>query len=355
MKLFDEINIAGMNLSNRLVRSSAYEKRADDDGFVTDSMLRHYGRLADGGVGLIITGGALVHPSGRSLKRMLCAHSDSYMPGLTQLAEHVHKRDGKIALALTHGGRECTSLLLGGDDPLAPSAVRNHINDTMPRAMSDSDIWSMVESFARAAFRAEASGFDALQLDASFGSLAHSFLSPYTNLRDDYWGGDEERRFHFIEEVLTASRNEVSAGYPIIVKINVNDHIPGGLEIDEALRIGQRLVNASADMLELTGGMRESSQLPPDSDVHYRDEGARFKSALTVPIILTGGIRARAQMDDVLLNEQADLLGLGRPLLREPDLPAKLSSGKEQADCISCDGCKKYSRKKTVQCSELTT
>ncbi len=358
--LFEPFSFSGLNLRNRLVRSATYEKRADEDGFVTESLIELYEDLTRGGIGFMITGNALVHPSGRTIPQMLCIHSDIYLQGLRKLTSAVHELGGVIALQVVHGGRQSFPVLLGGNDPLAPSAVYDSSTKIMPRAMTDNEIWEVIDAFGDAARRARIAGFDAVQIHGAHGYLVSEFLSPYTNRRDDYWGGDEERRFHFAEEVYRSMRAEVGADYPLFIKMNGDDLIEGGLTGDEAVRIAARLEEMGLDAVEVSGGMYESSRksaqpdiLDPDDEAYFRNRGKAFKDSLHIPVMLVGGMRSTAVMEDVLLRGEADLISLARPLIREPDLPNKFKEGKEKADCISCNGCMDFGKLDIVECIQL--
>lgn len=358
--LFEPFNLAGLELKNRIVRSATYERRADEDGFVTDSLIEFYETLARGGVGMIITGNALVHPSGRTITQMLCIHSDIYIKGLRRLTKAVHELGGIILLQLVHGGRQSLPILLGGQMPMAPSEVYDPSTKVMPRAMTDAEIWQMIEAFSDAARRARIAGFDGVQIHGAHGYLVSEFLSPHTNRRDDYWGGDEERRFHFVEEVLKAVRREVGNDYPVIIKMNVDDCIEGGLGPDEAIRIAKRLDSLSIDAIEVSGGMYEAGKktarldiLKTEDEAYFRDPARLIKREINAPVILVGGIRSRAVMEDILQKGYADLISLSRPLIREPDLPKKLRDGKERADCISCNGCMNFRKLDVVKCVQI--
>lgn len=357
--LFEPFSLAGLRLRNRIVRSATYEKRADEDGFVTEELTALYEALAAGGSGLIITGNALVHPSGRAMPNMLSIHNDFYVPGLAELASAVHRKGGLIAIQLNHGGRQCPALLLGGERPLAPSEVPDPSSGVTPRAMADAEIWDMVDAFADAADRARRAGFDAVQLHAAHGFLMSSFLSPHTNRRDDYWGGDEERRFHFAEEVLKAVRGAVG-DFPVLIKMNCDDLLPGGIEPAESARAARRLEASGLDAVEISGGMRESrvrAARPdvrgPEDEAYFRDSGRLFKESLRIPVILTGGMRTRAVMEKMLAGGYADLVGMSRPLIRQPDLPNRMKAEAEKADCVSCNGCLDFGRPGPVGCARL--
>lgn len=359
--LFDELRISGLRLPNRIVRAATYEKRADEDGHVTDELCALYESLARGRAGLIITGSALVHPSGRYLRRMLSAHSDIYIKGLKQLTKSVQGQGGLIALQLDHGGRQCPPLMLGGAEALAPSAIPDTATGSSTRAMEDHEIWGMAEAFGSAAFRARAAGFDAVEIQAAHGYLISSFLSPATNLREDYWGGDQLRRSHFLEETLKAVRSAVGQDFPLLLKLNANDHMPGGLVPEDCLDIAGMAVEGGANAIEVSGGMAGSpDELLPwtsagfdktgKSEGYYAATSAMLKSALNVPVILTGGFRKRAAMEDALRRGMADLIGISRAMIAEPDLPASMHEGLEEARCDHCNECRRFSRMRQVHC-----
>lgn len=358
--LFESFSFSGLDLKNRIVRSATYEKRADEDGFVTASLIGLYEGLAQGGTGLIITGNALVHPSGRSVGGMLCIHADHYVKGLRQLTDAVHENGGLIAIQLVHGGRQCFPVLLGGAPPLAPSEVHDPSIRVTPRAMTDGEIWETVEAFADAARRARLAGFDAVQIHGAHGYLVSEFLSAHTNRRDDYWGGDEERRFHFLEEVYKAMRREAGTDFPVLIKMNAEDGVAGGLDAAGAARIARRLEALGIDAIEVSGGMYEAGQMTvrpdiksEDREAYFRQAGRSIRAAVRVPLMLVGGMRSRAVMEDVLGRGEADLISLSRPLIREPNLPELLRNGKEKADCISCNGCMRFTRLDVVRCVQL--
>ncbi|HEX8948827.1 MAG TPA: NADH:flavin oxidoreductase, partial [Dissulfurispiraceae bacterium] len=318
--LFDPFTLPRLPLKNRIVRSATYEKRADVDGFVTDSLIEFYEELAGGGAGLIITGNALVHVSGRSVPQMLCIHNDYYIDRLRLLTDAVHRLDGRIVMQLVHGGRQCFPSLLGGESPVAPSEVYDPSTKITPRAISNEEIWGIIESFANAARRAMYAGFDGIQIHGAHGYLVSEFLSPHTNRRDDYWGGDEERRFHFLEELCRAIKKEVEANYPLMIKMNADDFVEGGLGLEESVRIAARLEDLGIIAVEVSGGMYESGSKTAQpgissvgQEAYFRNASRTFKAALNIPVILVGGIRSRGLAEEVLRQGDADLVSLSRP------------------------------------------
>jgi len=360
MKLFEPISFGGLELKNRIVRSATYEKRADVDGVVTESLIDMYAGLVKGGAGLIITGNTLVHISGLSMPQMLCVHNDHYIEPLRRLTDTVHDLGGTIVMQLSHGGRQCFPKFLGGAQPVAPSAVYDPSIRITPRAMDDGEIWQMVEAFADAAWRAFNAGFDGVQIHAAHGYLVNEFLSPHTNRRNDYWGGDEEMRFHFISEIIDAIKKEVGSNLPIIVKLNSDDFVSGGLRPEESLRIAKRLQISGVCAIEVSGGMMEAGSKTVRSNIdtetkeaYFRRSSAMFAKELDIPVMVVGGIRSRAIAEDILQQGDAELISFSRPLLREPDLPRKFMEGKEKADCTSCNNCMRILKLDYIRCTEI--
>jgi 2,4-dienoyl-CoA reductase-like NADH-dependent reductase (Old Yellow Enzyme family) len=346
--LFSPVEIGGLQLPNRLVRSATAERLATEPvGRATPSLAALYGELARGGVGLIITGHAFVAPEGKAHVEMLSAHCDQILPGMRTLVSAVHSKGGRIALQINHAGRQtdkaCTPAVL------APSAVPTSSQE-MPQEMTPAEIVAAVDAFGQAARRGQLAGFDAVQLHAAHGYLISQFLSPHTNRRDDGWGGDFERRLRFLASVCESVRGQVGPTYPVLIKLGMTDNperVPGGLTEDDGERIVGRLAGWKLDAVEISGGdggggdfnvrLGIGSKVP---EAYFRPLARRAKSATHLPVILVGGLRSRAVMEDVLVTNDADLISLCRPLIREPDLPQRLQSGRTTASaCISGGRC----------------
>ncbi|MBF0516094.1 MAG: NADH:flavin oxidoreductase [Nitrospirae bacterium] len=359
--LFEPYVLKDITLSNRMVRSATYEKGADADGFVTPKLIALYEELARGGVGLIVTGGAPVAPSGIFVPQMVAAYDDKYIAGLSALPAAVHAIGGRIALQIAHGGRQCYPEMLNGQQSIAPSAVHEPVLNITPREITEEEIWTVIHAFGQAARRAKAAGFDGVQIHGAHGYLVSQFLSSHTNRRSDSWGGDEDRRFRFLEEVYKAIRRAVGGDYLVFIKINGSDHLCcGGLRPDESLRVAQRLEALGIDAVEVSGGMYESTLRPArtkilhkEDEAYFKDTAALFKMSLSIPVILVGGIRSRIVAEEMLERGYADLISLSRPLIREPDLPRKFMAGKDRAECESCNACMNFRRLDTVKCVPL--
>jgi 2,4-dienoyl-CoA reductase-like NADH-dependent reductase (Old Yellow Enzyme family) len=347
--LFSHIKIGNLELKNRLVRSATAERLASEPvGRATPALAGLYRQLARGGVGLIITGHAYVSPEGKCHQEMLSAHCDQMIPGLETLADAIHAEGGRIAIQINHGGRLCDPACT--PQTVAPSAVPTPSGNT-PREMTAAEIMAAVDDFGHAARRAQLAGMDAVQLHGAHGYLIGQFLSSHTNRRSDHWGGDFERRFRFLAAVCEAVRGQVGAGYPVLIKLGMRDNVdrvPDGLTAEDGARIVARLADLRLDAVEVSGGygggqsdfntrLGVKSKAP---EAYFRTLARRAKAATRLPVILVGGLRSRAVMDDVLDAGDADLISFCRPLIREPDLPNRLRTGEAVASaCISGGRC----------------
>jgi len=337
-----------VELRNRLVRSATAEQMSTEPaGEATPTQAALYRELARGGVGLIITGHAYVAPQGKAHTEMLGAHADELIPGLHTLADAAHAEGGKIALQINHGGRQCSWQAV--TQPVAPSAVATH-NGRIPREMTHDEISSAIDAFAQAARRARLAGFDAVQLHGAHGYLIGQFLSPHTNRRTDAWGGDFERRLRFLAAVCEAVRGRVGRDYPVLIKLGMSDNldqVPDGLAPEDGVRIAGRLSGLGLDAIEVSGGYGGRSDFngrlgvgTKVPEAYFRSLAQQAKAATTLPVILVGGLRSRAVMDDVLASGDADLISICRPLICEPGLPNRLQSGEVTASaCISGNRC----------------
>jgi 2,4-dienoyl-CoA reductase-like NADH-dependent reductase (Old Yellow Enzyme family) len=233
--LFEPKQVNSMHLKNRMVRSATYECMATEDGKVTEDLISLYKTLAKGGVGLIIAGYSYVQENGRCAPMQTGIYHDDCIPGFKKLVDAVHGEDTKIALQIVHAGRQTAPALIGGQIPIAPSAIEaDPLYRSEPRAMTVEEIHETIDAFAAAAGRCKKAGFDAVQIHATHGYLLAQFLSPYTNRRTDAWGGNTENRLRIVLEIVHRVREVVGPDYPVLIKISVEEGVPNGLTLDEA-------------------------------------------------------------------------------------------------------------------------
>lgn len=360
--LFEPKNIGEMEIKNRFVRSATAESASDETGAITDKLFDIYRTLAKGGVGLIITGHAYVQTNGRCSPDQIGIYKDDLIAELKKLVGEVHRAssDCRIAMQIAHAGRQAARGSV--ENPVAPSAVTDSSTGITPRKMTEAEIKECINSFANAAERVKLAGFDAVQIHSAHGYLISSFNSPYTNVRNDRWGGNLENRMRFLMEIYRGIRAKVGGGYPVFVKLNAMDFLDGGIEINESAQIARTLAEEGIDAIEVSGGMYESyrGKSPVRTRIRKLEQEAYFlslakeiKNAVgNVPVMLVGGIRSVPLMEKILAEESADFISMSRPLIREPDFPDKIRGGKQKSDCISCNGCMS-SRVDVTRCVQI--
>lgn len=346
-KVFDETRIGNLHLQNRLIRSATWEGMCSQDGRPTSKLAAYYAGLARGRIGLIITGYTFVRPDGKQLPGQMGIHDDSFRPEMTALTEAVHREGGKICLQLVHAGGQTSSNAIG-KPPVAPSAVKVEQFPEEPDELTPADIEDIIVQFARGAAKAREYGFDAIQLHASHGYLINQFLSPLTNQRTDSYGGTQENRLRFLMDVYRSARKEVGDDFPILVKLNGSDNLPGGFEVEEAAEAAKALDEEGVDGIEVSGGTPASGvQNPVRQGIDSREREAynlplayRIKNAVTCPVAVVGGMRSLEVIEGIIRREEADYVAMSRPFIREPKLAMRWQGGDEaRARCISCNGC----------------
>ena len=344
--LFTAGQINTLTLPNRIVRSATAERLSDAEGQPTPPLLDLYRELSAGGVGLIITGHLYIHPTGKCHPEMTAIDDDALIPALTELVAAAHTGSAKIAAQINHGGMQCSRETVA--QTIAPSAIDADFLQRPARAMTEDEITQMIQAYAQAARRAQAAGFDAVQLHGAHGYLISQFLSPFVNRRADAWGGSFEKRLRFLREVVQAVRAEVGADYPVFIKLGMKDAnaVAGGLTPEDGARIVGELAAMGLDAVEISGGISGGESLnsvagirAPEDEAYFRPLARRARKQTDLPILLVGGMRSRAVMEEVLAAGDADFISMSRPLICEPDLPRRLRAGQERAACISGNQC----------------
>ena len=349
--LFETINIAGIKIPNRFVRSATHEWMAEPDGTPTSRIGDLYGELARNEVGLIITGYAYVDPKGKSDDLQQGIYDDRFIGPYKEIVARVHEHGSKIVLQIAHGGRQT---MITADNPymLAPSAVIETTKGMTPEEMTGKEVLETIENFAQAARRAKEAGFDGVQLHCAHGFLLSNFLSPYTNRRNDRWGGSTKKRTQVILDIISRVRELAGENYPILVKLNVTDGFKPDahkhtLDAPESIEIAKILADNGVCAIEVSGGVAEAGEElfrtmidSPKKEAYYREYAKMIKEQVDVPVILVGGIRSKQVMEMLLKEGYADMISLCRPLIAEPDLVMKLKKGEtESAKCVSCNLC----------------
>lgn len=356
---FEPVTIGNLNLTNRIVRAACGERRADREGRVGHDMLSYIDRLARGGSGFLILGHGYIRHDGRITDNETGLDRDDQVPRLALVTEQARRGGAKIAIQISHGGRQCRPSVVEST-PVAPSAVEVRKTGVIPRELSPDEIVSLIADYRHSARRVKEAGFDAIQIHAAHGYLISQFLSPATNRREDVWGGTPDKRRRFFLEVLDAVQEEAGAEYPVLVKLNLDDCVPDGVDLEEALGTAVAASAAGVAAIEVSGGMVDSNRgaarkeiEPGQNEAYFRPLARAVGEVVDCPVILVGGLKSLPIISDVLSSGDADLVSLGRPLVREPHLPLDWFDGRQRpADCHSCNRCALY-KDRELRCESL--
>jgi 2,4-dienoyl-CoA reductase-like NADH-dependent reductase (Old Yellow Enzyme family) len=276
---------------------------------------------------------------GKAHPNMAGIAHDTHIPGLKQITSVVHEAGSLIATQLNHGGSHSVST--------KTASLRE---DKEVKIMSEDDIEEVIQNFGEAASRTKKAGYDAVQIHSAHGYLLSQFLSNKTNKRTDSWGGSLENRAQFLLSVYQAIRSAVGANFPVLVKMNGSDDPLEGFTVEEGSKVARWLSNEGLDALEVSG-MKSTRPVKVENEGYFISNGRKIKQHIgDMPLILVGGLRSLSQIQN-LRDEFVDFISLCRPFIREPDLVQKFKTGKERADCTSCNRCLK--ERVVIKCLEL--
>ncbi len=312
--LFSEFRIKNLLLKNRVVMPPMCMYCAAEDGMATKWHTIHYATRAVGGVGLIIVEATGVSPEGRLTSNDLGIWDDAHIEGLSEIVRTVHDCGAKIGIQLNHGGRKCKA---EGVEIEAPSPIPYEEGDAVPKEMSKTDIADTVLEFRNAAVRADKAGFDLVQIHAAHGYLLNEYLSPLTNRRTDEYGGSPENRVRFLGEVLDAVGSVWPAEKPIEVRITAEDYQEGGNQAEDLGQMLNLVKEKGIDSVNVsTGGL---VPVVPETYPGYQIPSAKMMKEMTELPVTAGGLLSDAkEIDRLIQQNQADMIYLGRELLRNP-------------------------------------
>ena len=330
----------GSRLKNRLAKSAMSEALGTTDNHATEALVRLYGRWAAGGIGLLITGNAMIDRRALGEPNNVAIEDDSDMPLLQRWAAAGQADGTQLWVQLNHPGRQSPKGL--NAENVSPSAVpfspALQAFFAPPRALTEDEIVALIQRFARSAGIVKRAGFSGVQIHAAHGYLVSQFLSPLTNQRSDQWGGSAENRRRFVLEVYRAMRAEVGPTFPIGIKLNSADFQQGGFSEDESMAVIQALHEEGIDLVELSGGTYEAPAMSDQKrhrastlarEAYFLEFAEKVRAAVPVPLMVTGGFRSLGGMATALSSGAMDLIGLARGLAIEPDLPQRLLAGQE--------------------------
>ncbi len=385
-EVFSPFRLGDVELPNRVVRTAAFEGMCPD-GIPSEALVEHHRRMAAGGVGLTTVAYCSVSPLGLTFKDQMWMRTE-VASELKKLTDAVHSEGGAACLQLGHAGYFADKQTIG-QTPLGASRALNLYGLAMSKPMKEGDIEVVFDEFARSARMAREAGFDAVELHMGHGYLLSQFLSPFTNRRDDKWGGSLENRMRLPLEVARRVRKEVGPGFPVLAKINTTDGFGKGFSIDEGVEFAKNLASdGNVTGLVISGGFVSKTpwymirgrvpvkemaavqskwfrrmgltlfgrifvQFYPYEDLFFLDDARKIRDAVDIPLALVGGIRSRESMEKAV-SEGFDMVALGRALIMDPDFVSKVRSGEtEISECDQCNRCIAEMEKTGIKCVTL--
>jgi len=342
-RLFEPYQLRGLTLKNRLISAPCERNYANVDGSMTQRYIDYVVERAKGGVGLIIVESMYVDPVGRGHIRQLGIYDDKLIPGLRRLTDAVHTYGVKVASEPMSCGRETSSYITGAQ-PYGASNVPCKVlaGGEAPRELTVAEIKGLIDSFGEAARRSLEAGFDLVEIHGAHGYIINQFLSPFTNKREDEYGGSLEKRMRFPLEVVARVREVVGDDVPLAYRMSGEEKIEGGLTIDDMVGFSLELEKAGIDLIDVSAGIYESVVWVVQPMAFPRgclvDLGRRIKEKVSIPVSIVGRINHPELAEEILATGKADFIAIGRALHADPFWPIKAQEGRVE-DIRICPAC----------------
>lgn len=340
---------SGTTLANRIAKAALSESLGDQDQAPTPELIRVYERWAQSGAGLLITGNVMVDRHALGEFGNVAVEDERHLEALARWAEASKTGGAEVWVQLNHPGRQAARGL--NKVAYAPSSVMVKGAPGIyakPRELTGAQIADIIRRFVTSARIVTKAGFTGVQIHSAHGYLLSQFLSPLTNQRNDEWGGTAEKRRRIVVEIVRGVRSELGAQVPLAVKLNSADFQKGGMSEDESLEVVLALAAENIDLLEISGGNYESTafvgahlqdgvkESTRKREAYFLDYAERVRAAVPdLPLMVTGGFRSKAAMEQAINAGSADVIGLGRPMIMEPDLPKKILAGQDRAGDVN--------------------
>ena len=347
-KLAEKVALpCGAVLKNRIAKAAMTEGLASGDNHCNDRFIRLYEKWGRGGAGLLISGNVLVdrwHLERGGNLAIVGQQSNSALAALADMASKAKAHGAHIWMQLNHAGRQTQKMI--NRNPKAPSHIGLKMGNgrfATPTPLTIDEIKTAQAAFVHAARIAESTGFDGVQMHAAHGYLVSQFLSPLSNRRDDSYGGPLENRARFLIETVQEIRRAASKSFAVSVKLNSADFQKGGFDDDESAMVAKWLEEAGVDLIEVSGGNYEQPRMidftrkdPLDAgkrdstkrrEAYFLDFVPKLRAKVSIPVMVTGGFRTVAAMEQAVANDGVDMVGLGRPMVIDPDCAAKILAG----------------------------
>ena len=322
--LFDTFNLRSVTMRNRIAVSAMCQFSAEEDGSATDWHLVHLGARAVGGAGLITTEMTAIEQDGRLSDQDLGIYSDLHIGPLQKIVDFVHQNGSVIAIQLGHAGRKAFTSTKGERVPkslIGASPIPFHEGWTIPTEVKQSDIDDIITHFINAAIRSEKAGFDGIQIHAAHGYLIHQFLSPLSNHRHDEYGGNFKNRIRLLETIIKEVRQAISQETFITVRLSCTDWIDGGWDIIQSVKLSKILKDLGVDLIDCSSGGISPLQNIPVGAGYQIPFSETIKREANIQTSSVGMITTPNLADEIIRNNRADIVTIGREELRDPYFP----------------------------------
>ncbi|MDD3219802.1 MAG: NADH:flavin oxidoreductase [Lachnospiraceae bacterium] len=322
-KIKQSIKIGNLKLDGRILLPSVATYQCDEAGLVTGKVCEYYGeRAKNSHISLIITEHSFIAQQGKAKKNQMSIADDTCIVGLRRLVNAIHGSGAKVFAQINHAGSAApqeVSLM----KPVAPSPVILPVEPPLgdgciPNELSANEIQQIVTAFANAARRAKDAGYDGVEIHSAHSYLLNQFYSPLTNHRTDEYGGSLQNRLRIHTEVINAVRKEVGHDYPISVRLGGCDYMEGGSTIEDSVIAAKLFEQESVNVLNISGGMCRYTRKGHNEPGYFKDMSSAIKKAVHIPVIVTGGVKTLIDAENLLNEQAADLIGVGRSLLKDP-------------------------------------
>lgn len=316
MILNTPIQINSLKLNNRLVMPPMATSKSLNGGIAGEALISYYDEKSKGGnIGLIITEHAYVSKEGEASKNQLSMAEDTDIDSLKNLTSRIHENNTKVIAQISHAGSKAKKEITGLT-PISPSGLAYPQNNPDCSKMSIEDIHKVIQDFANAALRAKKAGFDGVEIHSAHGYLLNQFYSPITNKRKDEYSADTmENRVRLHTEILKAVRLKVGEDFPIFVRLGAMDFIPEGSSLQDAVEASKILAKNGADCIDISGGLLGYIRPDHKEEGYFKDISKAVKENVSVPVLVTGGIKTPEACEKLLEEKDCDLVGVGRSIL----------------------------------------
>ncbi len=314
-KLLSPIKVKDLELKNRLVLPPMATAKAEEDGTMSNDILSYYDeKTKDGILSLVIVEHSFISEEGRANKRQMSVGSDVMIEGLKKLRETIHSNGSLAVMQINHAGmyaRQLDETLL----PVGPSKSE----EKEVRELQKEDLVKITEDFAKAASRCMEAGFDGVEIHSAHGYLLNQFYSPLINKRTDEYGGSLLNRIRLHVEIIRAVRKAVGPDYPVLLRLGASDYKEGGTTIEDSVTAAKFFEKEGVDLLDISGGFCGYTHPDVTRQGYFCEITEAIKKEVSIPVLLTGGITDLHAAEDLLVNDQTDLVGIGRPIFKDSD------------------------------------